>query len=491
MTGIETGNFDSIGFTERQLLEVSLLKSLADTAEKFTSGKGWSEGINSLLSDLGHLTGVNRVWIFQVLEVTDDSITQDYTFEWVSDPGYAQIGVSFFNKFTNSLADEGYRKLIESRKRGEWQKVLTFRMEDGWLRKKLLEQDIKSMLTIPIMVEKELWGVLGFDDCEREYDWSDTEIALLRIAAFFISSSVFQNRLRAREKQFEILQQIISTGAWEYDVKSRHIWSSIEKFSTFGMSGEELHLSLFDFLKLVHKQDRRGLFERANAFFSGSRDIANYDLRIRDKNGAYHWVEMIGALGRDSAGEVVKMSGIIIDIGERKQAEVALKKEAETDILTGAKNRRLFEYFIQEQMKIAAVKGKTFSLLLFDIDHFKSINDQWGHSVGDEVLKHFTRISMKNLREGDSFFRIGGEEFALLLSGASAESSRSAAERIRKSVEETPASTAVGSVPFTVSAGFALCRGRSRIRTLFDMADRALYKAKKDGRNRVIGYCEL
>ncbi len=484
--GIETGSISSIGYTEKNILEASLLSSLARSAEKFTTGRGWREGINGLLADLGKITGVSRVWIFQVLEINSEEITQDYTFEWAAAPEYVQLGLPVFKKFTSKLGTFQYRKLIESRMRGEWQKVITSKLPDSFLKTSQRKQNIKSMLTIPIMVEKQLWGVLGFDDCGREYDWPDTEIALLRIAAFFISSAVLQTRLNAREKQFEILQQIVSSGAWEYDVQSGHLWSSVDRFSPFDVSPENMHLSLYTFIKLVHEDDRRELVRHAATFYAGREEVFSHDLRIQDKYEHYYWVEIIGIAGRDSAGKPAKMSGIIVDIGKRKETEAQLKREAFTDSLTGLLNRRMFRQKLLEQIEKSRNRKKTFSLLLFDLDYFKKINDTWGHGAGDDVLIHFSKLCLENKREEDFFSRIGGEEFALIVQDANVKVGRAAGERIRRSVATNPASTRSGEIPVTVSIGCAEYHGVENPDDLFSRADKALYRAKKTGRNRVV-----
>lgn len=489
--GIKTGSISSIGYTERNLLEASLLSSLARSAEKFTTGRRWREGINDLLADFGKITGVSRVWIFQVLEINSEEITQDYTFEWAAAPEYAQLGLPVFKKFTNKLDSPGYRELIKSRLRGEWQKTITSKLPDSFLKSTLLDQNIKSMLTIPIIVEKQFWGVLGFDDCEREYDWSDTEIALLRIASFFISSAVLQTRLNAREKQFEILQQIVSSGAWEYDVQSGHLWSSVDRFAPFDVSPENMHLSLYTFIKLVHKDDRRELNRHASVFYAGKEEVFTHDLRIQDKHGRYYWVEIIGTLGRDSSGKPAKMSGIIVDIGSRKETEAKLKREAETDSLTGVLNRRMFKQKLLEQIEKSRNRKRTFSLLLFDLDHFKKINDTWGHGAGDEVLKYFTSLCLKKLREEDAFARVGGEEFALIVQDTSEEIGREAGERIRRSVAAIPVFAQSGEIPVTVSIGCAEFDGSENETELYSRADQALYHAKRNGRNRVSCFSEI
>lgn len=484
----KTGNIGAVNPAEKNLFEGPLLASLARSAEKFTGDNEWREGIDDLLADLGRITGVSRVWIFQVLEINSEEITQDYTFEWAAASEYIQLGMPVFKKFTNKLGTGSYRQLIESRIKGEWQKVLTSELSDSWLKKSQVDQGIKSMLTIPIIVEKKLWGVLGFDDCERNYEWSDTEISLLRIAAFFISNSVLQNRLTSREKQFEILQQFVSTGAWQYDIKSRHLWSSARRFYPIDVVSENLHLSLQGLLRLVYKDDRRGLLNNFAVFNSSNKDISHCDLRIRDKNGRYHWVEIIGSLGRDSKGAPSKISGIVLDVEKRKEFEANLKKNAETDALTGALNKRMLEESLQRQIEKSRNRGTAFSLLLFDIDHFKKVNDTYGHIAGDKVLKQFVDLCHKNLREGDVFARVGGEEFSLILLNSSEEASCITGERFRKAIESNPAES--GTIKYTVSIGCAEYNGVEEWEALYSRADRALYQAKANGRNCVYSFSE-
>lgn len=490
--GIQTGIIEKTYITENNLLEISLLSSLAKSAEIITSKSGWVKGIDSLMADLGRITNVSRVWIFQVLELDSEQIIQDYAFEWAVDPKYIQLGMPVFKEFSHKLDDQGYRKLIESRKKGEWQKVITNKLEDSWLKSSLAKQDIKSMLTIPIIVEEVFWGVLGFDDCKREYDWPETEITLLRIASFFISSAVLQNRLSSREKQFNILQQITSSGIWEYDIKTEHLWASTGSTSGSDDLLANKHLSLLHFLKIVHKDDRQNLIETVASFFKIKKEILTHDLRIQNKKGNYQWIEIIGSLGRDSEGKPSKFSGIIIQVDARKKIEIQLKKEAETDHLTGVLNRRIFWKKLEKQIEKSRNRNNIFSLIVFDIDFFKKVNDTWGHSAGDNVLKHFTSLCLRELREGDYFARIGGEEFALILQDSTECIARKVGERILAAVESIPCVTKENKISITTSAGcISYIDNKLDSQAFYKKADEALYMAKECGRNRIICFSNM
>lgn len=158
-----------------------------------------------------------------------------------------------------------------------------------------------------------------------------------------------------------------------------------------------------------------------------------------------------------------------------------LKRDAETDPLTGANNRRAFQF----KLKQLALLEMPFSVLALDIDYFKRINDSYGHSVGDDVLKQHTQILNRFCRDGDMVARTGGEEFVLLLKETSIEDAFLVAERLRIAISEETFDV-VGNI--TVSIGvstWAMSDGISVGNTL-SLADKALYQAKEQGRNRCI-----
>lgn len=488
---LKTGSIKEILLTQENLLEKTLLSSLSKSTEILTSKQGWEHGINAILKDLGNTTKVSRVWIFQIIELNSEYITQDYAFEWAAAPKYVQLGMPVFKEFKNKIGTEEYRDLIKSRTKGEWQKAITRTLPDSFLKSTLVEQKIKSMLTIPIIVEEKLWGVLGFDDCEREYDWSDTEIALLQIASFFISSAVLQNRLSSKEKQLNILQKIVSSGSWEYDIRNKHLLTYSEIFSSNDKFLENKHFSLVDFFKFVHKDDRKHLLETIIEFFSGDKEIFTYDLRIENTKGKHQWIEIIGALERDSDRNPLKLSGIVINVDSRKKIEIKLKKEAETDHLTGILNRRMFWEKLDYQIKKSKNRNNIFSLLIFDIDHFKLVNDTWGHPAGDKILKHFTSLCLKELRDGDIFARVGGEEFALILKNSTEKTALKVGNRIRIAVKSTPCTVKENIINITVSAGcISYTDMELDSKSLYKKADIALYKAKDSGRDRIICFTE-
>jgi diguanylate cyclase (GGDEF)-like protein len=172
------------------------------------------------------------------------------------------------------------------------------------------------------------------------------------------------------------------------------------------------------------------------------------------------------------------------------RAVTAHKTAASMDPLTGMFNRRGFAEASARVIEREAGAGRPVTVMIFDIDHFKSINDRFGHPAGDEILKLFSTIVMNNLRLSDLSGRIGGEEFAALLP-CSLEEGVIAAERVRECFEASGIECEDGAVDTTVSIGVAGGPAGTELEVLLAAADTALYQAKRGGRNRVEAAEEL
>ncbi len=192
-----------------------------------------------------------------------------------------------------------------------------------------------------------------------------------------------------------------------------------------------------------------------------------------------NWVPIV----RDS--EQLGRFWLLQDISERKQRETALATLAATDVLTNLPNRRSFMVSLEE-----AIMGSKnhpehgTALLMMDIDHFKRINDSYGHPVGDVVLQHVAQLIRHKLRQNDVAGRLGGEEFAVLLQKIQLPDALALANRLREALAKTPALTSAGKVTVTISIGMVMLSGDDATRSL-SHADEALYLAKNSGRNRI------
>ena len=193
-------------------------------------------------------------------------------------------------------------------------------------------------------------------------------------------------------------------------------------------------------------------------------------------------------------GEVEKVCLLVYDVTEFASSKRALERANEqlaklsmTDRLTGLLNRGTWENLVDAEYERFRRYGQATSLVMFDIDHFKPVNDTYGHLAGDEVIRHTADVTRNNIRQSDSAGRYGGEEFGIILPETDAESARVICERIREAIENSTVSTTAGDIRYTVSMGIAqLTETPENYMQWMQKADEALYKAKESGRNKVV-----
>ena len=176
---------------------------------------------------------------------------------------------------------------------------------------------------------------------------------------------------------------------------------------------------------------------------------------------------------------------LALQTSQRLQEEI--NEQARRDVLTGAFNRRAFEEHAGREWALAERQGLPLSMLTVDIDHFKSINDRYGHPTGDATLTQISSAAQSSLRTSDIWCRYGGEEFVALLPNSTLEQAETIAERLRAAVEMTVITTPAGTATVTVSIGVAEGKPpQGHWTEVLATSDAALYQAKTDGRNRVV-----
>ena len=282
--------------------------------------------------------------------------------------------------------------------------------------------------------------------------------------------------------------------------KTSLIWSE-EVFRIHGVKPTELKfddtldLTKPSSLMLYHPDDRemvRATLLEAMARHEGF----TYKARIVRPDGSIRFVSSIGQPRYDATGAFEGLFGTIHDITEQIETMVALRiaraealheasasrRLAETDDLTGIANRRKILASLHAAASSARQHKEPLTIAIFDVDHFKAVNDRHGHQTGDEVLKRVATIASSQLRSTDSIGRLGGEEFLVILRGQAGSNSHETIERVRQRIaSEIWAVSGLNTV--TISAGIATLTDGGDIEDALRRADQALYRAKEAGRN--------
>jgi len=183
---------------------------------------------------------------------------------------------------------------------------------------------------------------------------------------------------------------------------------------------------------------------------------------------------------KDNTGRPIYYVSISSDISEQVQKEVELENQIYIDSLTNIYNRKKFEIIMERKIKEYTINNKLFSLILLDIDYFKMINDDYGHDMGDYILKELSQTLQDNLRSSDFLFRWGGEEFAILIDGT-VENAKQLSEKLRINIKDKN----FQSIKITASFGISCMKNAKNKDMLFQQADKALYQSKENGRDRV------
>lgn len=206
---------------------------------------------------------------------------------------------------------------------------------------------------------------------------------------------------------------------------------------------------------------------------------------FRKSDGREFEVELALQHSRNSDGDEIWLLSLV-DVTQFKIKERELARMALTDELTGSHNRRSFMQTFAYEIERAKRYHKPLSLMLIDLDHFKRINDEHGHHVGDLVLQRFADVARRTLRESDVFGRIGGEEFAVLMPETDLRSAKRVADRLRRNASKATVEIDNAAINYTISIGLvASNHGKHKLDDLMRNADAALYAAKASGRDQV------
>lgn len=282
-----------------------------------------------------------------------------------------------------------------------------------------------------------------------------------------------------------------SLGHWYLNLKTKTVVFNPLKIEALGYSMEELpeRIKYTFFTDKLHPEDYEKTMDAMRHHLEGKKDVYECEYRIKAKDGSYMWFYDRGKITqRNASGKPAFVAGIVFYISEIKEKEQSLinrnellEVQSSIDALTGIRNRRAIIQELDTRVNQAFVYQSPLSIVLLDIDHFKKINDDYGHQYGDVVLNTVATTISELIRDTDSVGRYGGEEFIVVLPNTDRLEAIFIAERIREAVEkiDLPKQNRV-----TISGGVAVL-GEETVTELINKADIKLYEAKNDGRNRI------
>ena len=320
-------------------------------------------------------------------------------------------------------------------------------------------------------------------------------LASLPLASAMLRREEALAQLKKSNELLEMAEQEANLGHWHVDFRDNTIYWSREIFNIHGMDPAAGQPSLDKARNMTHPEDRemtRRVLDTSIATKSPYRFIA----RTVRADGEVRSIESYGKPELDRKGQVIGMFGTFQDVTERVDTLKALKEAkhaaeieaanvrqlAETDELTGMANRRKILSVLSSAIETCDSSDEQLSLGILDIDHFKMINDTFGHATGDMVLQKIAKIAKLNLHVSDIIGRLGGEEFLIIMPGTDDATAHEKLERLRHAIEHSDWSETEG-MPVTGSFGIASVTEGADETWLLQAADNALYEAKRSGRN--------
>ncbi|MDP3422218.1 MAG: EAL domain-containing protein [Burkholderiaceae bacterium] len=319
--------------------------------------------------------------------------------------------------------------------------------------------------------------------------WMDVQVALLPSAAGEPEGSILafsdQTEQIQSSKYLELATQTADVGYWTWSLASDMLELSDSWVKHLRLASNQIRTR-----DLVHPDDQLKCKRAILEALRGNNATFKFEERLRTGDGQWRWVLCGGAVtDRDAQGHATRLAGIHLDIDEQKRTETALHRAATTDALTGLANRVAILECSARALSAARRHAQCGALLYLDLDHFKRINDSFGHGVGDEVLKKVTERLLSELREEDTLARLGGDEMLVLLPqlGHDLETAQERAQAVGEKLLKTldiPVKVAQYDLTLGASMGISVFpkSNQETVEDLVREADTAMYGAKSEMR---------
>lgn len=376
----------------------------------------------------------------------------------------------------------------------------------GMQREGLLRQSFESLTVQEDLVASRLAmrrlikGEIESCDLEKRYRRGDGQIIWVRIHAAMIPAEqgeaailitqareITQERqtreaLAESEARLSLALAGADLGMWHWHLKGDHFEFNQGARDLLGYESGEALPDFNSTKALLHPDDRTGVSAVLRRHLAGDEPDIDRVVRLRRHSGDYMWTLIRGRIThRNRSGRPLRVSGTLMDVSKWKELEHRLRQMATTDALTGLLNRRAGVEALDRELSGSERKATPLSMVLLDVDHFKQINDELGHDVGDHVLELLGGYLEANRRAGDHAIRWGGEEFAIVLPATDQPGAEAQARRLFKGIDGL-AGQIQALNGLSASMGVVTRRPDESARELMKRADALMYQAKQEGR---------
>lgn len=469
--------------------------ALSDVALVLASGGDFDVQMSQALARLGGGLGVSRGY---VVVFSDDGRELRATHEWCA-PGIAPgidtppvLPLAALPSLRGLLALDGVLAIED-----------TGVLPDD-LRGLLQARGVGAILAAPLAGPEGLFGLIGLEQAGGRRRWAHADQESLRTIGGLVSTAWQRHRLEQRLAASEAalraahdrLADIIEgarVGTWEWDLETDAVVLNEGWARMLGFSLAELGApTLATWQARTHPEDLAVAAAALDAHLEGRSDHYEQAFRLRHRDGHWVWVQARGkVVARDGAGRPRRVAGIHTDISALKALEQQVRDLAIRDPLTGLYNRRYLMERLDDILAEYRRYQRPFCVAMLDIDHFKRVNDRYGHLAGDQVLRAFARRVEAGIREYDLFARYGGEEFVLVAPSTRAADLGAVVQRLMRDVRALEVPHEGRGIRFTFSCGLAdsteLALEKVSPEALLGLVDKRLYEAKEAGRDRCVG----
>lgn len=477
----------ALGLAQRETEEANqILEAVGFSARHLLGAASWEQAVPEVLARLGRATETSRVYVFRLSVADSGRLFAGLLYEWCADAAWTTIEDPELRNL--DVVEAGFERWIQllSSGRPVFGRTEAFEPPE---RAFLEALDVRSVLVAPISVERKLWGILGFEDCERSRDWSEREVEVLNAAADTLGSAIAHDLAQRQIRQAATVFENTKEGGMITDASSRILavnpaFSEITGFQADRVIGETPRMLASGRQGVEFYRDMWQALAKQGQWQG---EILN---RRADGSLLPEWLS-ISAI-KDTRGEVVQYVGVFSDITAIKRSEQQLEYLAHHDPLTGLPNRVLLGERLTQAMARARRGSTLVALLFLDLDRFKYINDSLGHDVGDEILMEVSQRLQRTIRAGDTVARLGGDEFVAALEDIRdpQEVERVAELLLRILVQGFRVRDRELYISASIGISFYPEHGETT-EELIKNADAAMYRAKEAGRNTYRAYSPM